>query len=58
MPNDNRRQTLQDLARCSLALMINFPYANQNVFLDDVDELIAELEHVHGCVCDSLFSAR
>lgn len=51
-----REAQAKDLARCSLALMANFPYANRDEFLEAVDELMVELEHAHGCVCDLLSS--
>jgi hypothetical protein len=53
-----REAQAQELAKRSLALMANFPYANRDDFLEAVDELIAELEHAHGCVCDSLSNAH
>jgi hypothetical protein len=53
-----REAQAQELAKRSLALWANFPYASRDDFLVAVDELIAELEHAHGCVCDSLSSAH
>lgn len=53
-----RQAQAHDLAKCSLALMANFPYANRDDFLEAVDELMVELEHAHGCVCDSLSGAH
>jgi hypothetical protein len=52
-----REAQAQELAKRSKALMENFPYARRDDFLEAVNELIAELEHAHGCVCDSISSA-
>ena len=45
-----REAQADELASRSSALMSNFPYPSRDDFLAAVDELIAQVEHVHGSV--------
>ena len=48
-----RQAEAKELARHSSALVNNFPHASRDDFLAAVDELIAELELVHGSVAST-----
>ena len=48
-----RQADAKELARHSSALVNNFPHASRDDFLAAVDELIAELEQVHGSIASA-----
>ncbi|MDQ3059926.1 MAG: hypothetical protein M3R45_10445 [Pseudomonadota bacterium] len=48
-----READAQVLTRHSSALVSNFPYASRDKFLEAMDELIDELEHVHSTIASS-----